>query len=196
MKERKEGATIAKPPPRERVSTLARCFDSSYSAILQQTFMAAPTVYTDVAEGANLEGQLFTSKKFWVAQHVPSRNRFLELIRSNGGEVVPLEKKADYLIADHCRKNCPPGSISYTFIEKSIASSEIVDPDEHLAGPRLGAAREVGSISRPAKGGRAAFTAEEDRILYTWVRDHERQGGTTSGNELYKQLESKACTTP
>ena len=151
--------------------------------------MAAPIVYTDVAEGANVTGQLFAGKKFWVGQRVPSRTRYVDEIKSNGGEVVQLERQADYLIADHVRRDCPPGSISYTFIEKSIEKGAIQDTEDHLAGPPKGTARDGGSISRPAKGGRKAYTAEEDRILYKWVRDHEKLGGSASGNEIYKQLE-------
>ncbi|CAO2647617.1 Nn.00g085390.m01.CDS01 [Neocucurbitaria sp. VM-36] len=155
--------------------------------------MAAPTVYQDVAEGIELEGlgQLFTGKRFWVAQRVPSRNRVLDDIKANGGEVVLLEKNADYLIADHFRRDCPPGSISYEFVEKSIQQGEIRDSEDHRCGPPLGEAREPGAINRPAKGGRATYTAEEDRILYKWVRDAEIAGGLASGNEIYKQLEAK-----
>jgi hypothetical protein len=157
--------------------------------------MAAPTVFEDVAEGFALEGvgQLFAGKKFWVAQRVPIRNKLLDDIKANGGEVVLLEKKADYMIADHLLRECPPGSISYTFIAKSVKEGELQDPEDHIAGPRLGEAREAGSLDRPARGGRAAYTAEEDRILYKWVRDCEAAGGLASGNEIYKQLEAKVC---
>jgi hypothetical protein len=155
--------------------------------------MAPPTVINHVADDFELEGvgQLFAGKKFWVAQRVPTRNRLLDEIKANGGEIVMLEKKADYMIADHFRKDCPPGSISYEFVEKSIQEGRIRDPEDHRAGPPLGEAREPGSINRPAKGGRAAYTPEEDRILYKWVRDCEATGGSASGNEIYKQLEAK-----
>lgn len=159
--------------------------------------MAAPTVFQDVAEGVELEGmgRLFAGKKFWVAQRVPSRNRLLDDIKANGGEIVLLEKKADYLIADHFRRDCPPGSISYEFVDRSIRDGALRDPEDHRAGPPLGEVREVGSTSRPAKGGRTPYTAEEDRILYKWVRDAEIAGGLASGNEIYKQLEAKVCHT-
>ncbi|KAH7074100.1 hypothetical protein FB567DRAFT_453313 [Paraphoma chrysanthemicola] len=153
--------------------------------------MAAPTVFNDVAQDFELEGvgQLFAGKTFWVAQRVPSRNRLLDEIKANGGEIVLLEKQADYRIADHFRKDCPPGSISYEFVEKSIQEGRIRDPEDHRAGPPLGAAREPGAINRPARGVRASFTPDEDRILYKWVRDCEKVGGLASGNEIYKQLE-------
>lgn len=153
--------------------------------------MAAPVVYSDVAPGADLHGQLFAGKKFWVAQRVFYRSRYLDLIRSNGGEVVLLEKKADYLIADHARNDCPPGSISYTFIDDSIEEGELQDPERHRAGPSEGTARAPGSLSTPARTTRAGYTTEEDRILYKWVHDSEKAGGLTSGNEIYKKLEKK-----
>lgn len=154
--------------------------------------MASAIVYENVTEGANIEtGRLFEGKKFWVAQRVPQRSALLGLIKTNGGSVVQLEKQADWMIDDHFRKNCLPGTINYEFIHKSIAKGEIQDPDEYPAGPRTGTAREVGSISRPAKATRASFTPEEDRILYKWARDAQRIGAAVNGNELYKQLESK-----
>jgi hypothetical protein len=57
----------------------------------------------------------------------------------------------------------------------------------------LGEAREAGSIHQPRKHGRAEYTAEEDRILYKWVRDAEAAGAAISGNNLYKQLEAQVC---
>jgi hypothetical protein len=157
--------------------------------------MAGPTVYTDVAEDFDFAsgGQLFAGKKFWVAQRVTSRNRLLDDIKANGGEIVVLEKKADYRIADHTRKDCPPGSISYKFVEESIKQGEVQDPADHPAGPPIGEAEEAGSIHQLTKSGRAAYTAEEDRILYKWVRDAEAAGGSVSGNEVYKQLAAKVC---
>ncbi|KAF2472627.1 uncharacterized protein BDR25DRAFT_333388 [Lindgomyces ingoldianus] len=152
--------------------------------------MAAPIVYDDVADGADLEGQLFAGKKFWVAQRCPLRNYYLNLIKSNGGQVVMLEKLADYLIADHLRKDCPPGSISYMFLDKSIKKGELDDPEKYPAGPPIGKARDAGSI-RPSKGVRTSYTAEDDRVLYRWVQDHLKQGGSDAGNELYKQLEAR-----
>lgn len=156
--------------------------------------MASAIVYDDVAEGADVAtGDLFEGLKFWVAQRVPNRLALLKKITANGGSTVQLEKQADWLIADHFRKQCPPGSISYEFVEKSIAKGEILDPDDFPAGPRLGTARDPGSIIRPAKGTRAAYTPDEDRQLYKWVRDAQASGVAVSGNELYKKLEAKVC---
>lgn len=38
------------------------------------------------------------------------------------------------------------------------------------------------------KKGRTPFTPEDDRILAKWVREAERKGIPTKGNELYQQL--------
>jgi hypothetical protein len=155
--------------------------------------MAASIVYDNAAEGVKLEaGQLFKGYRFWVAQRVPQRTTLLNLIKANGGAEVKLEKHADWMIADHFRrKDCPPGSISYEFVHKSIANGELLDPDDFPAGPTIGTARDPGSIVRPAKGVRAAYTPDEDRILYKWVKDAEASGLRVRGNELYKQLEQK-----
>jgi hypothetical protein len=149
--------------------------------------MAAPTVYDNVADDANVRGQLFAGKKFWVAQRVPLRKSFLDDIKNNGGEVVMLEKHADYMIADHFRRDCPPGSTSYTFVQESLKRGAIEDPDKYPAGPPAGSVPKT----KIATGGRAAYTAEEDRVLYKWVRDCEAKGGLSSGNEMYKQLAAK-----
>ncbi|KAJ4371693.1 hypothetical protein N0V86_008246 [Didymella sp. IMI 355093] len=154
--------------------------------------MASAVVYDDVAEGADVAtGSLFEGFKFWIAQRVPCRASYLAKVEANGGQIVKLEKQADFLIADHFRKSSPPGTISYEFIDKSITKGEVLDPDNFPAGPRVGTARDVGSIVRPAKGTRAAYTPEEDRQLYKWVRDAQVIGVAISGNELYKELEKK-----
>ncbi|KAL5118623.1 hypothetical protein ACEQ8H_003474 [Pleosporales sp. CAS-2024a] len=155
--------------------------------------MAGPTVFEDVVDDVMLDGygQLFAGKKFWVAQRVPSRAKLLDDITANGGEIVLLEKKADYRIADHFRKDCPPGSISYVFVRKSIEDGQLRDPADHPAGPAEGQARAPGDLHQPPRSGKTAYTTAEDRILYKWVRDAVAAGGSASGNEIYKQLEQK-----
>ena len=156
--------------------------------------MASGIIYEDVTEGAELEaGGLFEGKQFWIAQRVPGRKELENVVIANGGTIVKLEKQADYMIADHFRRDCPPGSISYTFVRESVARGELQDPDDHPAGPKVGTAREVGSSSRPAKNTRTPYTPEEDRILYRWAKAAERSGLAISGNELYKQLEAQVC---
>lgn len=78
---------------------------------------------------------------------------------------------------------------SYKFVELSIRNRQLEDLEDHTVGPPAGTARTIGSITRPAKGIRTAFTAEDDRVLFDWVTAFEQAGGKTAGNEIYKQLE-------
>jgi hypothetical protein len=101
-----------------------------------------------------------------------------------------MEKQADIIIVDHVRKDIPPGSISWKFIEQSDANGELEDIEDHRARPAVETIRAVGS-AQPMRKGKTPFTAEDDRILMEWCARAERKGLTTKGNELYKQLEEK-----
>jgi hypothetical protein len=103
---------------------------------------------------------------------------------------VKLERQADIIIADRIRKECPPGSIDWRFIEQSVKNGSLEDKEAHRAGPATYRVREVGS-DKPAKQGRIPFSAEDDLFLTKWVTKTKRAGGSTKGNELYKQLEQK-----
>ncbi|KAL8873760.1 MAG: hypothetical protein Q9174_000823 [Haloplaca sp. 1 TL-2023] len=151
----------------------------------------AHVVYTGLADEAGARGQMFQGKKFWLAQKVPSRTRFIEEVKANGGEVVPLEKLADIKIVDHARKERIPGTFSYKYIEASVRNGVLEDLDQHAVGPAEGTVREAGSTIQPSKSGRTPFSEEDDRVLVKWVLDTERNGGSTKGNEIYKQLEMK-----
>ena len=107
----------------------------------------------------------------------------------NGGEVVKFDKHAEIIIADHARRDIPAGSISWTFIEKSVAQGRLEDVERHRAGPTERTMREVGSV-RPPRSGRTAFTAQDDRDLFIWISKAERNGASVKGNEIYKQLEA------
>ncbi|KAF2837662.1 hypothetical protein M501DRAFT_1018038 [Patellaria atrata CBS 101060] len=150
----------------------------------------APIVYNGINSNHSVQGGLFAGRKFFISARCPSRSRFVEEVKSNGGIVVLLEKQAEYCIFDHIRKDNPAGAISYRFIEESLRDGKLADPNAHAAGPLKGTVREVGFI-RPSKSVRAAYTAEDDRILYKWVKDYELRGGRALGNEIYKQLEAK-----
>ena len=150
----------------------------------------ARIVYSNVAKDSDMRGQLFDGLKFWVAQRCPMRSSFIDKVKSNGGQIVPLEKQADYLIVDHVRNDIPPGGISYEFIEQSIRKGKRENPENYRAGPPVGTVRDIGSFI-PAKNSRVPYTAEDDRQLYNWVKDHERKSGAISGNEIYKRLETE-----
>ena len=110
--------------------------------------------------------------------------------QQNGGEIVLLDKNADFIIADHARQDNPPGSTSWKWIEDSVKKGELQDPDDYSAGPKERVVRAVGS-SHPVRTGRTPFTAEDDRLLMEWVTDAELKGASLKGNELYKQLEAQ-----
>jgi hypothetical protein len=137
---------------------------------------------------------LFEGKSFWVAQRVPMRSTWLEQIRDNGGVVVPLEKQADHLIWDHARpKDAPAGTISWTYIEKSVKKGELENPQDHLCGPRIGTQRDVAS-RQPGKSTREPYTAEDDRVCYKWASEAEERGIQVKGNSIWMQLGALVST--
>ncbi|KAI0835094.1 TRF2-interacting telomeric protein/Rap1 C terminal domain-containing protein [Hypoxylon sp. FL0890] len=158
--------------------------------------MAAPIVYEGaLAAKERPQHGIFKDMKFWIAQRVPMRLNWIQGIQNNGGKVVPVEKKADYLIADHARKDSPPGSYSWKWIEDSINAGALQNLDDYLCVPpaRQSGVSESGpvSLAAPQKGTRTKFTAEDDLILAEWVTRKERNGEATLGNDIYKELEAK-----
>lgn len=151
----------------------------------------AETVYTGVTDAAGIQGQLFRGKKFWLSQKVPQRKRFMADVKANGGEISALDKEADIKIVDHARKEQLPGTYSYQYIEFSVRNGALEDLEEHAVGSSMGTARIAGSTIQPPRSARTKFTPEDDRVLVDWVHQVERDGGATSGNEIYKQLEAK-----
>ena len=99
---------------------------------------------------------------------------------------MPLEKHADLLVADHLRKDAPEGSVSYEYIDACLRAGRLVEKEGHLAGRPEGTARPVGS-SEPGKRTRTPFSAEDDRILTSWVLRH-RKSGQLKGNKIYEEL--------
>ncbi|KAM3509059.1 hypothetical protein MY11210_006475 [Beauveria gryllotalpidicola] len=147
--------------------------------------MSGGITYNGVARGD--AGRIFNGLKFWVAQQVPMRSDILDHVKRNGGVVVALEKDADYLIADHARKNAPSGSISWKFITESVENGVVQIPDRYRieqapAGPRQAAS------GRPARLVRAKFTTAEDAALASWVLAHDRH---LTGNAMYMEFETK-----
>jgi len=136
-------------------------------------------------------GGLFDGISFLVGLRVPMRSNFLDRIRANGGRIVRLEAQADHIIADHMRNDCPPNSLSYTYIEAAISAGALPDKNNHRAGPAPGYARTVGSTVVPPKSTRTPFTPQDDRDLWNWVQGYKNRGvHGIKGNEIYKQLEA------
>ena len=131
-------------------------------------------------------------------------------MQANGGEVLLVDSQADIKIVDHARKEALPGTCvaplpsnactsnlialrrhSFTFIEKSLRNGCLEAPEDHVAGPRAGTVRSIGSITHPAKGSRNKFTQDDDIFLWHWVQNTGQKHGGTEGNEIYKQLEAQ-----
>ncbi|KAI0382269.1 TRF2-interacting telomeric protein/Rap1 C terminal domain-containing protein [Hypomontagnella monticulosa] len=148
--------------------------------------MSAPTVYEGaLAPKEQPPNGLFNGMKFWVAHRVPMRPQWVQGIENNGGKVVPLEKNADYLIADHAKKDTPDGSYSFKLIEDSIKAGALQDFEKYLCKPTTSVK------AATQKGTRTQFSAEDDLILTKWVVKHERMGDSGSGTSIYKDLAAK-----
>jgi len=146
-----------------------------------------------MADGAgDGSSNIFDRTTIFFGARTPDRNKYIEKARVNGANVVPLEARARILIADCERRHLnPPGSISYTWIDDSIAAGEMLDIKDYSAAPLLVPAhRPVGAL-KPAKQSRAPFTHADDVELYNWVQAAKRRGESIKGNEIYKQLEKK-----
>lgn len=100
---------------------------------------------------------------------------------------MPREADANYLIADHVRKDVPPGSISWKFIEDSVTKGSLQDPKEYRIGPPVGEARPVAS-RQTTKAKRTPYTSDDDAYLIRWVLAR-RSNSYSSGNEMYMRLE-------
>lgn len=136
-------------------------------------------------------GGLFAGKGFFLVQRMPMRSSYIDTVKANGGRVVRVELQADYIIADHLRNDCPPTSLSYTFIDAAVRGGALPDPNDHRAGPAPGVVREIGSTIVPQKNTRTPFTAQDDRDLWNWVQRCQKLGVQgVKGNEMYKQLEA------
>jgi hypothetical protein len=152
--------------------------------------MAATVVYEGVPNTQGETGTLFQGQKFWFSATVPQRNWFVENVKANGGEVVPLENQADVLLVDHARKNPAPGTHSYKYVELSIRKGKLENLRDHAVGGTSRADRPVGSVTMAAKGGRNHYTEADDQFLWNWIKPLEEAGGATSGNSIYQQLEA------
>ena len=152
--------------------------------------MAAVIVYEGVPNAQGETGTLFQGQKMWFSATVPQRKWLVANVEAYGGEVVPLEKQADILIVDHKRKNPPPGTHSYQYVELSIRKGLLENLNDHVVGGTSRADRPVGSITMAPKGGRNPYTEADDQFLWNWVKPLEEAGGATAGNSIYQQLEA------
>jgi hypothetical protein len=152
--------------------------------------MTASVVYEGVANSQGETGTLFQGQKLWFSATVPQRQRFIEDVKANGGEVVQLEKQADILLVDHTRKNPAPGTHSYKYVDLSIQKGRLENLDDHVVSAASRANRPVGSVTIAPKGSRNPYTDADDQFLWNWVKPLEETGGAIAGNSIYQQLEA------
>lgn len=109
----------------------------------------------------------------------------------HGGRVVPVEKNADFLIADPDRNDCPPGAHSVKLIEDSVKHGCFQLPERyHIGAPpepgnnALGAS--VAQKTRnPRKHFRNPFTPQDDSLLANFVTSQpEAQHSMKAWEEL------------
>lgn len=148
----------------------------------------APVIVTGSNADTPHVGKVFDGISFFLVQRMPSRSRYLKEIEANGGRVVKVETQADYVIADHMRKDAPAGSFSYEFIETALKDGQLPDPSTHAIRPP-GSVRYVGSTTM-GKATRTPFTIEDDQLLWNTVQQAKAAGGHLKGNELYKGIEA------
>lgn len=139
---------------------------------------------------AEVVGILFKNIKFFVLSRVPTRSSILNLIEVNGGIVVKLEKQADIVIADHARKDNPPRSISWKWIEESVKQAQLLDKDSFRAGSSQSAPRPEGAL-KSTKSGRNPYSKDDDVYVYRFVNDPKRASMKDMGNTIYQQLEKE-----
>ncbi|EMF16315.1 Myb_DNA-bind_2-domain-containing protein [Sphaerulina musiva SO2202] len=138
----------------------------------------------------NTVGSLFTGLKFFLVHKLPARTQLIADIEANGGSVVRLEKQADFVIADHARRDAPTGSYSWKLISTAIEDGAMPDPADYPAGPPPGTVRDIAS-GVPGKSKRTAFTLEDDKELWQWVQEQAPGGYGVKGNEIYRRLEQR-----
>jgi hypothetical protein len=102
-----------------------------------------------------------------------------------------LEKSAKFLIADHARKDAPPGSYSWKFITDSVEHGALQVEDRYRIGPDPNQPRPVGSGGGSKRAGRVPFTHADEAALAKWVLS--RPELSRKGNELYMQWEKLVC---
>lgn len=107
---------------------------------------------------------------------------------------MPLENQADMLIDDNIKRGgAPPphGAYTWKWIEYSVRNHFLQPKDDYLI--TTAAPRAVGS-SAPAKATRTPFSNHDDLILTKFVLAQETMGGSTSGQEIYREFERKVRT--
>ncbi|PYI33156.1 hypothetical protein BP00DRAFT_434768 [Aspergillus indologenus CBS 114.80] len=152
--------------------------------------MAEATTAVSHEAPITANGTLFRGKHFWLSHNVPQRNRFKELIEKHGGHIRLFEKDAEIKIVDHKRRNLPPDTYSFKFIEDSIRKGRMQNLEPYRAGPSE--ARPVGASYIPTRNHKVPYTVADDQCLWDWMQKYERDStASISGNKIYQELAVK-----
>ncbi|KAE8351635.1 TRF2-interacting telomeric protein/Rap1 C terminal domain-containing protein [Aspergillus coremiiformis] len=130
---------------------------------------------------------LFQGQQFWLSQNIPQRSRFKDIIQQYGGIIRLYEKDADIKLVDHAKKNLPPDTYSYRYVEWSVRNGKLEDLEKHRAGPS--AARPVGATHIPTRRHRLPYTLEDDQYLWDQMVPYEEDpNASIHGNKIYQKL--------
>ncbi|RAK73311.1 putative transcription factor Rap1 [Aspergillus fijiensis CBS 313.89] len=152
--------------------------------------MAEATTAVSHEAPVTANGTLFRGKHFWLSHNVPQRNRFKDLIQQHGGHIRLFEKDAEIKIVDHKRRNLPPDTYSFKFIEDSIRKGRMQNLEPYRAGPSE--ARPVGASYIPTRNHKVPYTVADDQLLWDWMQKYERDStASISGNKIYQELAAK-----
>ncbi|RAH46920.1 putative transcription factor Rap1 [Aspergillus brunneoviolaceus CBS 621.78] len=156
--------------------------------------MAEATTAVSHEAPVTANGTLFRGKHFWLSHNVPQRNRFKDLIQQHGGHIRLFEKDAEIKIVDHKRRNLPPDTYSFKFIEDSIRKGRMQSLEPYRAGPSE--ARPVGASYIPTRNHKVPYTVADDQLLWDWMQNYERDStASISGNKIYQELAAKVVST-
>lgn len=110
---------------------------------------------------------------------------------------MPLEKNADYLIADHLKPQAAPAnSFSWQWIEDSAKAGRLLDANAYLIHKPSAAPSQPPTERQGTRVGRTPFTDEDDKLLIAFVQKARKEDRHLRGLEVYKELEKKVRTWP
>ena len=88
----------------------------------------------------------------------------------------------------------PPGSVSWKYIDESVAKGELLDINDYII-HQANVSRPVGS-SAPTKNTRTPFTPLDIQIIVTWVRQKEQSGQALKGPTVWQELAELVSSPP
>ncbi|RPA74905.1 hypothetical protein BJ508DRAFT_332629 [Ascobolus immersus RN42] len=142
---------------------------------------------------------VFAGKRFSLSARVPSRQRFIDEIKEYGGIVTPLDKNADFKIADDLKdKNLVGNYISHKFITACIRKGHLLPPSPFRVGvpdddsdsegpPRRAMPKKKSQQTGTGRRARVPFSKADDLYLLNCLANNG-SSANTAGNALYKEM--------